>query len=169
MLLSKSLVLRPFSSSDLEVLMKIRNDIEIQPFLMSRPRGSNENDLKLWVEKKRLDDACLFLIITKLNCGTAIGYIEARNVDCMNSNAEIAICLKPCENGNGFGTEAIGLFLNYLKVHWNLKKVYLRVVQYNKIAIKSYLKLGFNKCGTFSQHYNFNGQFYDIHLMEKML
>jgi len=70
--------------------------------------------------------------------------------------------------GQGYGTEAIKLFLRYLFVDKQLHKVAVTVSDFNKRAIRAYEKCGFRKDGVLRDNAIVNGKFID-HIVMSIL
>lgn len=68
--------------------------------------------------------------------------------------------------GKGYGTEAIGLLLDYAFNLLNLNNVMLGVFSYNTAAIRCYQKLGFKEIGRRRQARLIGGKPYDVILMD---
>lgn len=73
-----------------------------------------------------------------------IGNIGLKNIDYFNKKAEYYIFIGNKNYwGKGIGTIVTKKFLNYIKKHLKLNKIYLHVDQSNLVAIKLYKKIGF--------------------------
>jgi RimJ/RimL family protein N-acetyltransferase len=68
--------------------------------------------------------------------------------------------------GQGYGSEALGLLLDYAFNLLNLNSVMLGVFSFNKRAIASYRKLGFREIGCRRQARIIAGRAYDVILMD---
>ncbi len=95
-----------------------------------------------------------------------IGRMMYFNLDRRHHHAEIAIQIGEKEYwGQGYGTEATMLFLDYLFNELGLHRVYLYTQDYNPRAYRSYEKCGFVKEGVVRHRYFVNGQYHDGFLM----
>jgi diamine N-acetyltransferase len=168
MLEGANIVLRPWVDKDLAALTSLRNDVKLQAQLNARPRGSNEEQVKDWLQGFAQDNQSIFLVIVDMSDEVA-GFIQAKNIDALNRRAEIGIGLTPGKTGKGLGSEAIGLLGCYLKDTWNLRKIILQVRSDNLLAIGAYKKCGFQICGEFHAHVFIEGQWQDVTLMELFL
>ncbi|HET6871520.1 MAG TPA: GNAT family protein, partial [Sporolactobacillaceae bacterium] len=66
----------------------------------------------------------------------------------------------------GLGTEAVQLIVEYGFKILNLNNIMLQVFEFNKSAIRSYEKAGFNEFGRRREAYYLNGKYYDDIYME---
>ena len=98
--------------------------------------------------------------------GTAIGIMAYMHLGIRHRHAEVIIQLgeKDCW-GQGYGTDAMMAFLDYLFNELNLNLVYLHTQPYNPRAIASYEKCGFVREGVLRQWYFVKGQYHDSYLM----
>ena len=81
----------------------------------------------------------------------------------------ITIAIRPQFQGRGIG---YSILLEAIKLiqETECEKIFLEVDFTNKIAIRLYSKLGFQKCGLRNQYYkNLNGKTSDALIMEKVL
>ena len=69
----------------------------------------------------------------------------------------------------GLGKKLMVTLTNDILKNSEIKKLSLLVNEPQKQAIKIYKKLGFSKSGKLKNELNFNGQFYDVLIMEKMV
>ena len=80
--------------------------------------------------------------------GVYIGNVGLKNIDYLNKKAEYYVFIGNKDYwGKGIGTIATKKFLNYIKQHLKLHKIYLHVDQLNLAARKLYKKTGFVKEG----------------------
>jgi diamine N-acetyltransferase len=168
MLEGVNIVLRPWAEKDIAELTQLRNDVKLQAQLLARPRGSNQEQVKEWLQAFAQDSQSIFLIIADKSDAIA-GFIQVKNIDALNRRAEIGIGLTSGKTGKGLGSEAIGLLGSYLKEAWNLRKIILQVRSDNLVAIGAYKKCGFEACGAFHEHVFIEGQWQDVTLMELFL
>ena len=85
-------------------------------------------------------------------------YEKARQV----SSAKVKIFSYEENHGKGYGSEALNLLIDYAFNNLNLHKVTLKVVDYNKQAIKLYEKKGFVKEGILKENILQNNEYLDV-------
>ncbi len=87
-------------------------------------------------------------------------------LDCENNKAKFAIGISNPEYWNkGIGTNVTKAILNFGFSELNLHKIYLKVLAYNKRAIKSYENVGFTIEGEERESAYINGRYEtDIHM-----
>jgi RimJ/RimL family protein N-acetyltransferase len=162
-------LLRAWSTADLDVLHRMRNDLSLQRQLMSHPRGNSLDQVRDWLVARTKATDSVFLVIEPRHSSEIAGYIQASEIDCINGLAKIGICLTPSLHGKGFGSEAMALLESYLTAVFNIRKLTLEVLADNAIAIALYTKLGYRDVGHLQQHFYFDGDYFDVALMEKLI
>jgi diamine N-acetyltransferase len=161
--------LRRERDSDLPCLTTWRNDLSIQAQLMARPRGSDMAAVRHWLEDRAKQKDKLFFVIAELGSDDVVGYIQFDNMNFVDRNLDLGICVAPVNQGKGYGTEAIRLSVNYLRSTWSTRKVSLSVLADNQKAIEAYKKCHFKQCGLKRQHFLLDNQWKDVVLMEMIL
>lgn len=169
MISSANIVLRPWKEADIALLTTLRNDVELQKQLLSRPRGSQENDVRAWAAARSGSQDQLFFVIALKDDDSAAGYLQFSGINPVDRKAELGICLAPARQKHGMGREAIELAAAHLHQTWNIRKLHLRVVSTNTGAIRCYLACGFAECGRYKEDVFLDGAFHDVVLMERFL
>jgi len=155
---------------DIDVLWYWVNDKEVTQYLSENlfhkihTREMEKNWLESILEGK--EDTLTFAILL-LPEYRMVGIISLSRINWINRNAELAIFIGAKELwGKGIGTEAIILLLVYAFNILDLKKVYLRVFEYNKRAIRCYEKVGFRRVGVLRKHRLRHGKYWDVIIMD---
>ena len=108
------------------------------------PQRSTD-DLNRWFTRCSQDPQRLLCAVTD-KTGQLIGSITLRERDGRRS-ARLGVTLGADFVDQGFGTEALMLFVDYYFNQLGFEKMVLDVVAYNRRAIRVYQKLGFVKVG----------------------
>jgi RimJ/RimL family protein N-acetyltransferase len=169
MLQNSNTVLRAWSQEDIDVLERLRNDVELQATLMTQPRPNSEQRVVEWLASKTEAENGLFFIIADRVSNDAIGYLQVVNINQQNGTCEMGICLSPDVQGKGHGAAALDALVDYLRTTFNLRKLMLHVLADNGGAITFYLKAGFAEAGRLREHFYQDGQYKDVVIMEKLL
>lgn len=136
-------LLRPLSSTDLEVLAAWDQDEEVNRFLGKRFSRSGAD---AWLEDYRRGRGVAMAIVADRD--HIIGDVELRHINWRRGEAELRICLGNKSYWNlGLGTEAVRLIVSYALAQLGLKSVYLKVYASNARAIRCYRKCGFRSVG----------------------
>jgi RimJ/RimL family protein N-acetyltransferase len=148
MLFSGQLVnLRAFTDDDIKPSVSFINDTEIILNLDDdAPMPQSYETQKAWFEemrkeKKKYGD---FFWAIDTKDGKFIGGCGVNHMDRKNRVARVGIFIGDREYlGKGYGTDAMKVLLEFLFEEYNANKVKLSVFDYNKRAIRSYEKCGF--------------------------
>lgn len=156
----KHLYLSPVGNDDVETYLKWMNDAAVAVPFGQYPRTvSSKNDLK-WLYEPDSDMQRYAIVL--LEGDLLIGSISLHNIDHLNRNAFIGIFIGEKEQrGNGYGTEALRLLLNYGFKTMNLHNIMLTVHADNDAGIACYKKAGFQEVGRLPEWIFADGKYID--------
>jgi diamine N-acetyltransferase len=161
--------LRAWREADLAALTAWRNDAALQAQLLSRVRGSSEEQVRDWAIRRAAGPESLLLVIASIIDDKALGYLQLVGMNGADQRADLGICLAPGHQGAGLGREALALLLAHVRAQWPLRKIVLQVRSDNTRAIRCYESLGFGHCGRMREHTFIDGAYRDVMLMEHFL
>jgi len=160
----KLVKLRKIKMADALRFVKWLNDKEVNKFTTRRKISLAKE--KKWIREmpKHWQTDRIFAIVTISDIH--IGSIGLHKIDQRDKNASYAIIIGDKNYWQkGYGTDASRLILDYgfnvLKLH----RIYLRVYDYNKRAIKVYQNLGFKLEGKEREQNFYNNKFHDVFMM----
>jgi RimJ/RimL family protein N-acetyltransferase len=165
MQLENSLVrLRRYRKSDVPVVLELVNDAEIRECLMpgiALPYSLEEEDK--WFETHAKEPKVKFsFAIERKSDNAYLGGCGWNDIDWKNRRAVVGIFLAREYCGQGLGTSAMSVLVDFLFKEMNINKVALHVYSFNKRAIRSYEKLGFKTEGVRRAELFRKGEFHDI-------
>lgn len=76
-----------------------------------------------------------------------IGYLGVKSVNGLTRSGKLGIVLDPAFQSQGYGDEALGLFLGLYFEIWHMRRMSLDVNQFNDRALRLYKKHGFRVVG----------------------
>jgi RimJ/RimL family protein N-acetyltransferase len=80
--------------------------------------------------------------------GRHIGNIMYYNIDSVRHEAELGVTIgEHTRWGQGYGTEAVRLLLEYLAGQLGFRRIYLKTLAWNRRAQRCFAKAGFFECG----------------------
>ncbi len=91
-----------------------------------------------------------------------LGYFQIRSIDWIAKVAEFGIVIAPESRGCGVGVRALALAVEYATLQLGLRRLWLRVVAFNTVAIHMYEKAGFLPEGRLLRHAFRNGHLHDV-------
>lgn len=165
----QNIYLRALEPEDLDFVYAIENDESIwnvsntqTPYSRFLIRQYLENAHQDIYEAKQLR-----LAICQNDNFSAIGLIDLFDYDPRNNRAGIGILIQNKENrGNGNGSEALQLLINYAFTHLNLHQLYANIDTENEISLKLFTTFGFQLIGTKKQWNLVNGNYADESLFQ---
>jgi RimJ/RimL family protein N-acetyltransferase len=156
-LTAKKVRLRPVSESDLVHFQRWLADDELRRWLGSveeQPSVAEEFD---WYVSKRQDPDTILWSIEAAD-GALLGNVELR-LSPLNRRADVGIGIFDRQRwGEGYGTEAMRLVLDYAFGELELNRVELTADEENTRAIRSYEKCGFVREGLLREHRLIDGR-----------
>lgn len=160
---SNNIKLSPFSEEYVTLYHSWRNDMEVMQF--DQPGflyPISYQEVSKWHEKiNTYKNSHSFIIIDK-ETERAIGICAFLNMDYKNRNVELSIVIGEKEFwGRGYGKEVMKLMMKIGFEEFNMHKLYLRVMSFNKKAIGMYEKLGFKKEGILKETIYRDGKYND--------
>lgn len=142
--------------NDPEIILNMQDGIPIPTSLEKQKEWFSE-----YIKEKPISEGIMFAI--EANDGKYIGGCGANNLDMKNRVAEVGIFIGDKDYlGKGYGTEAMGLLLQFLFDEVNMNKVSLNVIAFNKRAVRSYEKAGFKLEATAREATYRFGRYHDL-------
>lgn len=155
-------------------ILKWVNDPVLKPYtgtLYPVSEFEHEN----WIKNRAESSTDKLFLIKDKESNTNIGTIGLKNIDYINSNAELYISIGNREflsetfgGHKGFGSDAVITFTCFCFTRLNLHKVYLHVFETNRRAIRCYEKAGYKVEGRLVEHHFSNGKYEDVLVMAKI-
>lgn len=167
----KRIRLRAAEREDLPTFIQWLNDPEVtENLLIFAPMSLYEEEQ--WYENMmKRPIAEHVLVIEAENPDRPSGYQRIGTCSFMsihprNHSAEVGIMIGEKNYWNqGYGTETMGLLLDFGFGRLNLHRIWLQVFEKNLRGIRAYEKAGFKFEGKFRDGHFQHGRFYDVHLM----
>lgn len=95
-----------------------------------------------------------------------IGIAGLMDLDAVNGSAELYVGIgEPSMRDHGYGTEAIGVLLDFAFAELRLHRVQLRVWDFNARARHVYERMGFRHEVRYREGHYRHGRYHDIHYM----
>ena len=150
--------------NDLPVIGRWYEDAGFARLFDATPAApKSEAELSEWLENMQKDKSGFLFAIRPVDGQTLLGYVELDGILWSNGTAWLGLGLGERDIwGQGYGTEAALLALNFAFNELNLRRVQLTVFSYNERAIALYEKLGFVREGVFREHLQRDGRLYDM-------
>lgn len=166
----RSIFLRPAERSDIDTFLRWFNDGEMLAFIGMRApmsRALEERWFEQMLEGEGRTD--YHFVICLREDSRPIGTIGFFDLSLLNGSAEFGIAIGEKQLwGQGLGSEALEVLLDFGFGELRLERVMLRVYDYNPRARRSYEKVGFTFEGT-QRHATYRaGKYHDVHIMSML-
>lgn len=163
-LVGEKCYLSPIDVNDAEKYTAWLNDLEVVNNLQTSSMQIELNGEKDFLSHlaKEHNYAIIDMATNEL-----LGNLGLMDVNHINGSAEIGIFIGNKDYwGKGYGTEALGLLIDYAYQFLNLNNILLRVYEFNARAIASYKKVGFKEVGRVRKSLKRGQKYFDIVLMD---
>lgn len=129
-------------------------------------RPVDESKFHQWVNTAGNDPSRVLFAIRRQVDMRLMGYVHLSGIHPVIRSAELGIAIGPApERRQGFGSEALGLILDYCWREMNLQRVSLTVLSNNPDALRLYTRFGFQVEGLLRRGTYAEGAFRDVTIM----
>lgn len=160
--------LRPLESRDLDALVASYRDMDMQLTTDGDAPPMSEVEARaMWDEIMTNPGAELrYFAIEPLpgnpGEGQLVGACSLQHIDMRNRHAELGIFMASTEwRGQGYGTQAVNLLLDYAFEVVRLDKVHLGVYDFNEAGLRAYERAGFRYEGRLRRMIYYEGRYWD--------
>jgi len=145
MIETERLNLKVLERKHLEPLREMRNEPNTWHWLTDVSFIS-EVGQEEWHRKLSQDKSKMYMAVEDKD-GNFVGALRSDEWDRTNNSVRVGSDIARAYRGQGYGTEALGSFVDYLFKQQNMHRIWLLVVDENEVARKLYRKLGFKEEG----------------------
>ena len=162
MLIGKSVYLRAMESDDIKLIVKWRNDPEVNKHFYEYAPLSHDQQADWWVKQRGRDDQFNWMICANED-KAPLGTVSIYDIDLRNRKAEWGrFYLVGDVRGKGYGRDVENLIHEYVFNHLNLNKLYCEVFADNAIVVNLHKKFGYKQDGLLRQHVFRHGEYNDV-------
>lgn len=156
----------PLNSADTATVARWQQDASYLRLLDANAAyPKSESQVAEWIREGQRGREHFLFGIRVLLSDDLIGFLELGDVMWTHGNSWLTIAIgEPEYRGRGYGSEALGLALDFAFRELNLHRVQLTVFSYNAAAIHVYEKLGFQREGVYREFLQRDGQRFDMYL-----
>jgi RimJ/RimL family protein N-acetyltransferase len=154
---SERVSLRPVERDDAEFMQRSTTDPEIRiPLGSTQPSNSHQSETFI-EETLEGGDGVSLVVETD---GEPIGLVAVKSLD--QPRPELVYWLVPEYHGEGYGSEAVGLFVDYLFRTHDCRGLHARVFEFNGGSQDVVTGLGFTEEGRFREARFVDGEYVDV-------
>ncbi|MCI9140444.1 N-acetyltransferase [bacterium 1XD42-8] len=145
-IIGEKIKLKPIDFTHTNKILQWRNHPEVVKNFLYQEKITLKDHEKWMREKVKTGEVIQFIIYEKEE-GREIGSVYFRDIDWEERKAEYGIFIGEdwARGGKGYGTETAKKMVEYAFCQLRLHKIYLRVIDTNERAIRSYKRAGFVK------------------------
>lgn len=163
---TETIRLRKLTNNDFEIYHNWRNDTEVMYSTSPNLDIYTLEETEKYISMMANISNAKGYIIEHKKADKAVGIISLINIDYKNRSAECVIDIGAKDMwGQGIGSSAMALIMDYAFKELNMHRVYLQVFSFNINAIKLYEKMGFVHEGSLRSALYRSGKWHDIILM----
>lgn len=156
--------LRTLEEEDADFLRSLNHDLDVRRFLGRVPKPSSLPQEKDRISSINESEEIIQFIIE--HEGEEVGTVAIFDINYTYNSAEVgAFMVDPDIHGQGFGTEAMELILDYSFNQLNMHKIKGGYIEGNEASRKVQEKFGFQREGSERDEVFRNGEYKDINRM----
>lgn len=157
--------IRPMTYDDIDDVIRWRNSDGVRKYFIYQGEFTREGQIN-WIKNHVETGEVAQMIICETNGDRPVGSVYIRDIDGLHKKGEYGIFIGQEDAlGRGIGTKAAKLMIKYGFEVLDLHRIYLRVLEGNERAIKSYEKVGFVKEGFLRDDVCIGGKFVSVNWM----
>lgn len=158
-------LLRPFEADDLPYMIEWYNQPELRG-LIGQVYPETRHSAEDWFERICSDRNRVWFAVVRLSDGAVIGEAGLLRIYFPWRNSDLTMIIGDASaRGQGLGTEAITLLLDYAFGHLGLHRISIGVVGFNETALRFYERVGFRREGIQRDGYYYGHRFSDFVMM----
>lgn len=159
------IVFRALREEDAPTLHAWRADPSVRDGALGYPFPTSLEAEREWIRSFAPSgtphDLCLGIYDERTDA--ILGYCQMRSIDWVAKVAEFGIVIGASESrGRGIGGRTLAMAVDYATLQLGLRRLWLRVVEFNTAAIRLYEEAGFRLEGRMLRHAYRNGQLHDV-------
>lgn len=158
----KMIYIRPMTYDDIDDIVRWRNSDGVRKFFIYRGDFTHENQID-WMKNHVETGEVAQMIICLYESDKPIGCVYIRDINQTHKKGEYGIFIGEDDaRGKGIGTKAAKLMLRFGFEELGLHRIYLRALEGNDRATKSYENAGFVKEGFLRDDVFVDGEFLSV-------
>lgn len=143
MIPGRLVALRPVESSDLRLLQRIANDVQIQGAVVGWDFPVAEHSQEAWLNASQSNPRVRRLMVQRIDTGDPVGLTGLWDLDWHNRSALTATKLDPDHLGRGMGSDAIMVTMAWAFFVVGLRRLHGAILDFNGASFGAYV----DRCG----------------------
>lgn len=164
-LVGDKVVLRPFEADDLPHMASWYNQPELRA-LIGQVYPETKHSAEDWFERLCTDRSRIWFAVVRKSDGMVVGEAGLLRMDFPWRTTDLTMIIGDVSaRGQGLGTEAIVLLMDYAFGNLGFHRISIGVVGFNEQALRFYERVGFQREGRQREGYFYRHQFHDFIMM----
>ncbi len=154
--------IRPMTYDDAETFVRWRNSDAVKKYFIYREKFTREGQIA-WMKNNVDTGRAAQMIVALVSDDRPIGCVYFLNIDRTHNKAEYGVLIGETDaRGKGYGTKIAKLMLKFGFEDLGLHRIYLRALEGNDRAIRSYENAGFKKEGLLADDVLIDGEYVNV-------
>lgn len=159
----EKVLLRAIEPKDNGLLLELINDPNTERMLGGSSFPVSETAQAKWIcDQMGRNDVLRCIVTDRQAPEVGLGTIILSDIDRKNGVAQVHLKLAASARGQGYGTEALNLVVDYAFHQLRLHCVYAHILSYNEASQKLFQKCGFQKEGILKNRVFKDGTYIDL-------
>ncbi len=164
-LAGEKVLLRPFEAEDMEHMIRWYNQPELRA-LIGQVYPETKHSAEDWFERLCTDRSRVWFAVVRQSDGVVVGEAGLLRMDFPWKTTDLTMIIgDESARGQGLGTEAIVLLMDYAFGYLGFHRIAIGVVGFNDKALRFYEKVGFKREGIQRDGYFYRHKFHDFVMM----
>lgn len=164
-LAGEKVLLRPFEAEDMEHMIRWYNQPELRA-LIGQVYPETKHSAEDWFERLCTDRSRVWFAVVRQSDGVVVGEAGLLRMDFPWKTTDLTMIIgDESARGQGLGTEAIVLLMDYAFGYLGFHRIAIGVVGFNDKALRFYEKVGFRREGIQRDGYFYRHKFHDFVMM----
>lgn len=159
-LATKHILLRPIMDSDIDLLIKWRNDPTSIYLWSTRRNLISQTEARDEIAEDIRNNKHVWLMAQ--NARSVIGTIYSYDAQFVDEHCWVTTYVTDGFRSRGYGPDMLGLFLEHLFAYYNFRKIYLDAYGHNRASWHTMQNFGFAEEGRFPEHRYIDGKWHDL-------
>ena len=162
--------LRALEPEDVEIMYTIENDTSLWE-VSNRQVPYSRSVIRDYIQGTQYDlfaDRQLRLIMALRTTGEVVGTIDLTDFDPQHARAEVGVVVLAHQQGKGYASEGLRLICDYAFRFLRMEQLFAHIATDNEVSLHLFESCGFSRCGIIKRWWNMEGEFKDVHLLQRL-
>jgi len=149
------------AGADYGEVYRLFTNIAVNSMIINKPDHNSMAVFSKWFDRHLETDYHDFMVFTTPE-GKFVGFAYSYEFHGLDGHCRFTVAVKPEFQMTGAGGMISIQFLEYLFMHYNLRKIYIHIFEHNNHSRQCAESFGFFLEGTLKEYRFYNGRFEDV-------